>query len=111
MVILVAVTSFIDLKTFTVFHFFSTHLSFSSHTGSPRPQDTEIEEGPSGVKSTVCPVCEEAIHGSGEELNAHVEACLRRVRGCLLTLSHSGPFLGRYGSLDQYVSAYNVCQC
>ena len=56
-------------------------MSFSSHTGSPRPQDTEIEEGPSGVKSTVCPVCEEAIHGSGEELNAHVEACLRRVRG------------------------------
>ena len=37
------------------------------------------EEGPSGIKTTLCPVCEEVIHGSGDELNSHVEACLRKV--------------------------------
>ncbi|XP_048587892.1 E3 ubiquitin-protein ligase RNF220 isoform X2 [Nematostella vectensis] len=34
--------------------------------------------GTSGVKSATCPVCESVIHGSGEELNAHVESCLRK---------------------------------
>lgn len=37
------------------------------------------EEGPSGIKTTLCPVCEEVIHGNGEELNSHVETCLRKV--------------------------------
>ena len=37
------------------------------------------EEGPSGIKTTLCPVCEEVIHGNGDELNSHVETCLRKV--------------------------------
>ncbi|XP_031549501.1 E3 ubiquitin-protein ligase RNF220-like isoform X2 [Actinia tenebrosa] len=39
------------------------------------------DEGPSGVRSATCPVCESVIHGSGEELNSHVEACLRKRDG------------------------------
>lgn len=39
------------------------------------------EEGPSGVKTTICPVCEEVIHGSSNELNSHVESCLRKKEG------------------------------
>lgn len=39
------------------------------------------EEGPSGIKTTMCPVCEEVIHGNGDELNSHVEACLRKKEG------------------------------
>lgn len=38
------------------------------------------EEGPSGIKTTLCPVCEEVIHGNGDELNSHVETCLRKVQ-------------------------------
>lgn len=55
-----------------------THLSKYS-LGSPVNSPLAGEEGPSGVKTTLCPVCEEVIHGSGDELNSHVEACLRKV--------------------------------
>ena len=48
-------------------------------TGSPVNSPLAGEEGPSGIKTTTCPVCEEVIHGNGEELNSHVEACLRKV--------------------------------
>lgn len=47
--------------------------------GSPVNSPFAGEEGPSGIKTTMCPVCEEVIHGSGDELNSHVEACLRKV--------------------------------
>lgn len=47
--------------------------------GSPINSSPATEEGPSGVKTTLCPVCEEVIHGSGDELNSHVEVCLRKV--------------------------------
>ena len=48
--------------------------------GSPVNSPLAGEEGPSGIKTTLCPVCEEVIHGNGDELNSHVEACLRKVR-------------------------------
>ena len=48
-------------------------------TGSPVNSPLAGEEGPSGIKTTTCPVCEEVIHGNGDELNSHVEACLRKV--------------------------------
>ena len=48
--------------------------------GSPVNSPVDGEEGTSGVDTAMCPVCEERIHGSGDELNAHVEACLRKVR-------------------------------
>lgn len=58
----------------------ATVLSFiHSFEGSPVNSPLAAEEGPSGVKTTLCPVCEEMIHGSGDELNSHVEACLRKV--------------------------------
>lgn len=47
--------------------------------GSPVNSPPATEEGPSGVKTTLCPVCEEVIHGSSDELNSHVEVCLRKV--------------------------------
>ena len=47
--------------------------------GSPVNSPLGGEEGPSGIKTTLCPVCEEVIHGNGDELNSHVETCLRKV--------------------------------
>lgn len=55
----------------------NTLLYFS---GSPVNSPLAGEEGQSGIKTTLCPVCEEVIHGNGDELNSHVEACLRKVR-------------------------------
>ena len=52
---------------------------FLMPTGSPVNSPLAGEEGPSGIKTTTCPVCEEVIHGNGDELNSHVEACLRKV--------------------------------
>ena len=34
------------------------------------------------VKETVCPVCSERLVGSPEELNSHVELCLKQVGRC-----------------------------
>ena len=56
------------------------------------------EEGPSGIKTTLCPVCEEVIHGNGEELNSHVETCLRKV----LTVSGIFDHLHHYYDLQNY---------
>ncbi|XP_078354833.1 E3 ubiquitin-protein ligase RNF220-like isoform X2 [Oculina patagonica] len=52
-----------------------------SSQSSPVNSPLGGEEGPSGIKTTLCPVCEEVIHGSGDELNSHVEACLRKKEG------------------------------
>lgn len=52
-----------------------------SSQSSPVNSPLAAEEGPSGVKTTLCPVCQEEIHGSGDELNSHVEACLRKKEG------------------------------
>lgn len=49
-----------------------------SSQSSPVNSPPATEEGPSGVKTTLCPVCEEVIHGSSDELNSHVEVCLRK---------------------------------
>lgn len=52
-----------------------------SSQSSPLHSPMVAEEGPSGVKTTICPVCEEVIHGSSNELNSHVESCLRKKEG------------------------------
>lgn len=52
-----------------------------SSQSSPVNSPLAGEEGPSGIKTTLCPVCEEVIHGNGDELNSHVEACLRKKEG------------------------------
>lgn len=52
-----------------------------SSQSSPVNSPLAGEEGPSGIKTTMCPVCEEVIHGNGDELNSHVEACLRKKEG------------------------------
>ncbi|KAK3731061.1 hypothetical protein QZH41_019220 [Actinostola sp. cb2023] len=55
--------------------------SAQSSPVNPAFLNDKIEEGPSGFKSATCPVCESVIQGSGQELNSHVEACLRKRDG------------------------------
>ncbi|XP_020628874.1 E3 ubiquitin-protein ligase RNF220-like isoform X2 [Orbicella faveolata] len=52
-----------------------------SSQSSPVNSPLGGEEGPSGIKTTLCPVCGEVIHGNGDELNSHVETCLRKKEG------------------------------
>lgn len=33
-----------------------------------------------GPEDTVCPICNERLNGTPEELNGHVEICLKRVK-------------------------------
>ena len=56
-----------------------SHFVLCCVLGSPVNSPLGGEEGPSGIKTTLCPVCEEVIHGNGDELNSHVETCLRKV--------------------------------
>ncbi|ESO86621.1 hypothetical protein LOTGIDRAFT_128647 [Lottia gigantea] len=45
---------------------------------SSRSRNRKKRPGEDGVKETSCPICNEKLTGTSEELNSHVELCLKR---------------------------------
>ncbi|KAK6989505.1 hypothetical protein BgiMline_012727, partial [Biomphalaria glabrata] len=45
---------------------------------SARSRNKKKRPGDEGVKETVCPICNERVMGVAEDLNAHVEMCLKQ---------------------------------
>ncbi|KAH9500356.1 hypothetical protein Btru_071583 [Bulinus truncatus] len=45
---------------------------------SARSRNKKKKPGEEGVKETICPICNERVLGVAEDLNAHVELCLKQ---------------------------------
>lgn len=44
-----------------------------------RSRNKKRRVGEENMKETVCPICSERLTGTPEELNGHVEVCLKKV--------------------------------
>lgn len=50
---------------------------------SARSRNRKKRPGEDGVKETMCPICNDRVMGMAEDLNAHVEMCLKQVQALL----------------------------